>query len=519
MSEAVARSVFVISDLHLGGVYSKTPKGRGFRMNTHVNELAQFVQTLAQSPPDGPKVELIINGNMVDFLAEREEAPPYWEPFTNDPEVACAKLQAIAERDRPFFDALGSLLKNGHRLTILMGNHDIELALPSVRKKLKEIIGVEPRHDYEFIYNGEAYVVGDALVEHGNRYDGWNVVSYDRLRRICSLLSRRQPIPEKYAFDPPAGSKMVCWVINVIKEDYKFIDLLKPEKEIAVPVLLALEPGYRQILATVAKLQYQASQHVPEKKNAAMPSIGDDISSGGGPDMATFGSDISTYSEDGFRAQAPSSDEDAALEQVLNATLGGDGHAFLDSLIPAEAQPSIGSDISTADVVDRTFGLARLLLAHDDQDVGRRLPALLKALRALQPDRSFDLDYEADPEYTNAATELLKGGFRYVLFGHTHLAKKIELQPGSFYLNSGTWADLMRLPPEIISGSPDVAMKKLQELVLATATGLLDPWIIFRPTYIRLDLDANDRTLRAELCDYTGAESLRESTPLEQIVR
>ena len=208
-------------------------------MNTHVEDLAGFVQTLAQTPSNGRKVELIINGDMVDFLAEKDEAPPYWSPFTADPQLACAKLQAIADRDRSFFDALGALLRSGHRLTILLGNHDIELALPPVRQKLKKIIGVAPNHDFEFICNGEAYVVGDALIEHGNRYDGWNVVSYDRLRRVCSLVSRRQPIPEEYEFDPPAGSKMVCWVINTIKEDYKFIDLLKPEKEIAIPVLLA----------------------------------------------------------------------------------------------------------------------------------------------------------------------------------------------------------------------------------------------------------------------------------------
>jgi len=500
MDASIARSVYVISDLHLGGVYGQTSKGRGFRINTHVPELAEFVRQLAGSPPDGPKLELIINGDVVDFLAEREAVPPDWIPFTADPDSACAKLEAIAARDRPFFDALGAFLDKNHRLTILTGNHDIELALPPVRRKLRELIGVKPGHDYEFIGNGEAYQVGDALIEHGNRYDQWNVVSYDGLRRVSSLISRRQPIPDKYGFDPPAGSKMVSWVINQIKEDYKFIDLLKPETDVAVPLLLALEPGYRQILATVAKLAVQAHDHRMEQP--ALPSVGGDIHAEGGMDSLSFGSDISTFGE-----SSPADDEDAALEQILRDHLSGDSSAFEAALRPAGAAPEvrIGGDISTASIVDRTLGLARLLLARDDQDIGRRLPALLKALQALQPDRSFDLDYEAVPEYTDAARELFRGGFRFVLFGHTHMAKKIEVQPGCWYLNSGTWADLMRLPAEILTAGADEARAKLDPFVQDMAAGLLDRWLIFRPTYIQLDLDAADRVVRADLLTWQQA--------------
>ena len=72
MNTGATRSVFVISDLHLGGVYGKNDNARGFRMNTHVEDLAGFVQTLAQTPSNGRKVELIINGDMVDFLAEKD---------------------------------------------------------------------------------------------------------------------------------------------------------------------------------------------------------------------------------------------------------------------------------------------------------------------------------------------------------------------------------------------------------------------------------------------------------------
>jgi UDP-2,3-diacylglucosamine pyrophosphatase LpxH len=495
---SISRSVYIISDLHLGGVYGVTssPNSRGFRICTHSSALTDFVNSLAAQDS---KVELVINGDMVDFLAEQEFAP-----FTADPAEACAKLQAIVGRDQPFFDALTNFLNRNHRLAILLGSHDTELCMPPVRRKLREILGVQPDHDYELISNGEAYRIGEALIEHGNRYDDWNVVNYNALRRIGSLMSRDQPLTGDDQFDPPAGSKMVAWVINLIKQDYKFIDLLKPETDVAIPVVLALEPGYRQILATVAKLANQARQHQMEKDHAARPSIGDDISSTMDADSAVIGGDISSFGD------TPGDPDEAALEEVLKNRLGGNQAAFEQSLNQSGAapEPNIGGDISTANVVDRTWGLAKLLFARDDQDVGKRLPALLQSLRALQPDQSFSRDVETDPACLKAANDLIdsqltKGGFKYVIFGHTHLAKRIELsQSGCYYLNSGTWADLMQLPSEIITGDPSAALAKLQHLAQSLATGMFDQWILFRPTYVRLDLDAGDHILNAELCDY-----------------
>ena len=447
----IARSVYIISDLHLGGVYGRAgaANDRGFRICTHVQALADFVNGIVKDAGES-KVELIINGDMVDFLAERNDTEPHFVPFTSNPVEASAKLAAIAGRDKPFFDSLTNLLNHNHRLTILMGNHDIEMAMPAVRRELREILGVKPHHDYEMISNGEAYIVGEALIEHGNRYDQWNVVNYDGLRHISSLMSRNQPIPEEHEFDPPAGSKMVARVINPIKQDYKFIDLLKPETDVAIPTLMAIEPGYRKILATVAQLATQSSKHKMEKDNAAMPSIGSDIASTMDSSMGGFGGDISTYDS------APQvSPEDAALEAVLNKRLGSQEGGFTNSLEQSGVAPGpdIGSDISTANVVDRTLGMAKLFLARNDKDVTRRLPALLQAFRALQPDQSFSRDVETDAVYEDAANELIKGGFRYVIFGHTHLAKQIELKkPGCYYLNSGTWADLIQLPSEIITG-------------------------------------------------------------------
>ena len=513
MAGIVDHSVYVISDLHLGGEYSKTQADRGFRINTHVSELTEFVASLTRTANlRSAKIELAINGDMVDFLAEKRlETEAYeggfagdWTPFTYRQEAACAKLQAIANRDLQFFKALGAFLGAGHRLTILTGNHDIELSLHPVRQKLREIIGVKPDHDYELISNGEAYSVGDALIEHGNRYDTWNAVEHSGLSRLSSFMSRKQFLPKESVFDPPVGSKLVSWVINPIKHEYKFIDLLKPETDVAVPFLLALEPGYRRILATVARLALKARlqrMHVP------FPSrFGTDIHASPASASTAFGSPMGAFLAD-ESGEASRDDGEAALEEILQNRLSGDARGFLDALPPVASGPTseFGGDISTANFVDRAVGLAKLFFSQDGADLGRRLPALLKALQALQPDRNFDHDYEAATEYTDAANNLFDGGFRFVLFGHTHLAKKMELRPGRWYLNSGAWTDMIRLPCEIITARPETAGRALKTFVQDMATGFLRNWIIFRPTYLRLDLDSNDHVINADLLEYETA--------------
>ena len=86
------------------------------------------------------------------------------------------------------------------------------------------------------------------------------------------------------------------------------------------------------------------------------------------------------------------------------------------------------------------------------RDVGARVSeigfdVLHKALRAYAEAHclAYKVDQE-DAEYLDAAKALRKRGFSIVVFGHTHLAKRVGLGGGGTYLNTGTWADLMRMP-------------------------------------------------------------------------
>ena len=117
-------------------------------------------------------------------------------------------------------------------------------------------------------------------------------------------------------------------LIVAAKIGLRGVDLLKPETGAVVPMLLALEPGYRSILSRVATLALAASKH--RLAAAALPSFGGDISSemsgldGFGDDMggAAFGADISS--------SGPAGND--PLDRVLAEALGESPQAFLAAL-------------------------------------------------------------------------------------------------------------------------------------------------------------------------------------------
>ena len=101
-----ARRLFVISDLHIGGAYAANPEtpSRGFRICTRVDRLASFVKGLPR-PTDREAVELVINGDFVDFLAEPVSSTAgstgdeNWVPFVESGDAqSLAKIDAQAER-------------------------------------------------------------------------------------------------------------------------------------------------------------------------------------------------------------------------------------------------------------------------------------------------------------------------------------------------------------------------------------------------------------------------------------
>jgi hypothetical protein len=87
--------------------------------------------------------------------------------------------------------------------------------------------------------------------------------------------------------------------------------------------------------------------------------------------------------------------------------------------------------------------------------------------------------------------------------------KKVALDaPGAYYLNTGTWVDLMQFPTAILSGPPDAALAGIREFVADLSSGSLKRWIRYQPTFARLELDDQDHLIEADIHTYTGPDSV-----------
>lgn len=504
------RVVYVISDLHIGGSYelpdaARGERKRGFRMMTHVEELTSFVEHVAALPGQ-PEVELVINGDFVDFLAEEKNAgrtidpgePPAWTAFRSGRGEALDAFETLANRDGTLFDALRGLLAAGKRLTIVLGNHDLELSIPDVRAALERRLGGGGK--LRFLDDGQAHDLGQVLIDHGNLFDPANVVDHDRLRAFRALYSRGWFADLDRVFSPPAGSRLVAEVMNPIKVAYGFIDLLKPESEPLLALLLALEPSYRdQLDDAVRTLLHAARTLVPRL---------------GAP----------------YALRNVAGEDDGAPVATLQDVAGGDGDpSDLDALVsemlaadPAAAATLRAAGRGGAVAVDVAAGawwarwsLFRLLLGEGEpgDDLGVRIPQVQATLRVLQKDRSFDRTVE-NQRYRDAAALLGncgedQKGYQAVIFGHTHHAKDL-IVPGTGvrYLNTGTWANLMKFPPILtMPGAPygDV-QTALVKLALDLKANKLDEYLHFEPTYVRLSLGDAGELLDARLCTFDVKE-------------
>ena len=402
------QSLHVISDLHLGG-------GSGFQIFGSTAELQWLIDRVTALPQPGPHA-LLINGDFVDFLAEEPS-------LAFDPDGATAKLDDIWKRFENIFVAMRRLLATPERLLIVnLGNHDLELALPWVRahlaRKLTE--GDAAAHARLLIVTDGTGVrcrVGGATVVcmHGNEVDSWNVVDYERLRRI-GRDRQFGLMPE--AWIPNAGSQLVIEVMNAIKRDYPFVDLLKPETEGVLPLLAALDTGVHRKLLDLAAVAGRKAWDIARMRTGFL----DDGDSG-------------TTGPDGYRPAI-----------VLNG------------MDPRRSSQALLNDVESAwrravDPIALVRGMQAQQLgfwsATRDFFSGKpRQEVLREAMEYLDRDRSFD---PSAPDSTFRDLDAMVGAdVDLLLAGHTHLERSLARSRGrGHYFNSGTWARLIRIEPDL----------------------------------------------------------------------
>ncbi|WP_437545619.1 metallophosphoesterase [Sorangium sp. So ce367] len=446
------RRVIVISDLHIGG--HKSP------MLGHPEVLADFLRQLA-AYEGHDELELVIAGDFIDFLAEEP-----LEPWTPTEDRAVEKLEAMFQRLPSLFNAFALCAQRLPRFTILVGNHDIELAYPRVRESLFRQLGTNP-HRCHFVVGNDAYRVGELLVEHGNRYDPWNAVDHDGLRQIASAASRRERAPRSLEVCP--GALLVHGAMNPLKERYHFIDLLKPEGKILALLFLEMEPTI--VKKHLRELFRLASSWVAQRYRKA----------------------VWTADGDGI---APTHERLVAGEDAADMLPVEVRRAFYQELAEIEARQE--RHIGAGGVLDalHTIVLGReedglsAMFARGEAIPRERLRKIQVALRSV-PNRTevFEEGF-VDGDCHSAAKKLAETGtIKVVVMGHTHLAREIALPGGGYYINTGTWADLIRVDQSLLEDT-DAGRDALEAWLLRITTNQLHGIREHRPSYA--DVRLND---------------------------
>ncbi len=425
----------VVSDLHMGGRRSAQGNfqifNRGQRLGALIRELATRRKR--------DEVALVVNGDVFDSLAE-EEVDGY---AALDVPTLKRMMEHLWEDEsfRPVWQAFAEFVQTPRRhLFLVIGNHDIELALPYVQDFLRDGLSggkgdARSRVNFAAYGQGVACKVGGARVfcTHGNELDPWNLVDYNRLGQLANAMSAGRAI-ERRRWEPNAGTRLVVDVMNSIKRRFPFVDVLKPETASVFAVLLALDKE-----AFEGVDLSQAFPILRDKRRGK------------------------EFVEDLLGAQmvdpAQVSVDEALVEllgpqlrrEVQRQATGNAAQSEETLLLSAETNLADGrsAELEASGDGQETLGVFDLVKAK--LGLVSKADGLRRALQDwLKEDATFDVTNDKD-ELFQAIQPRVGGEVDFTVTGHTHLARALEMGGGGYYYNAGTWIRTLQLTSQVLA--------------------------------------------------------------------
>lgn len=238
----VAESLLVFSDVHLGSDLNDS--GPSVPRSAAIDrDLAELLEHYRTTPPPADRWRLVIAGDFVDFVGMSIDASDDDELVTEltDAERAFGlggaedhvrlKLRRAAARHPDVFDRLAAFVSDGHALTFVSGNHDLEMFWDGVKEDFYALLArgdatkdeIAARVEFEpwfFHRNGLVYV------EHGHQFDPFCATPYVFAplspmdpRRVLQSLSdtllryivRRTPGMREYGHENRGLASYISW--------------------------------------------------------------------------------------------------------------------------------------------------------------------------------------------------------------------------------------------------------------------------------------------------------------------
>jgi UDP-2,3-diacylglucosamine pyrophosphatase LpxH len=225
----VQKVILVISDLHLSA--GKMIKGkRNLLEDFHYdNELIDFLTYYSNGDYLDIPVELVINGDFLDFLAV-----PYVEFYDDEfwsEKAALAKLKMIMQAHPGVMEALKRFVSGtDKRIVYIIGNHDAEFVFESLKKEFLDFFGADGyKVTLSNSISNHVPTKGVSII-HGHQYE--RAHEFDQENSVIETLTG-----EKY-FNPPWGSYYVTNVINKYKQERSYINAVRPIKHFLIHGIL-----------------------------------------------------------------------------------------------------------------------------------------------------------------------------------------------------------------------------------------------------------------------------------------
>lgn len=173
----------VLSDLHLSEAQHPEPRRplwMAYKLEKHFidEDFAKLLEHLSADSDE--RVELVLNGDIFDFdsVTQLPKEPPAridWlaklRGLASEEWMSSFKMEAIIADHPIWFGALREFIERGNRAVFVFGNHDVELAWPSVQRLISEALGIEADGDRLVFCDWFYLSGGDTYISHGHQYD------------------------------------------------------------------------------------------------------------------------------------------------------------------------------------------------------------------------------------------------------------------------------------------------------------------------------------------------------------
>jgi UDP-2,3-diacylglucosamine pyrophosphatase LpxH len=231
--QARRANILVISDLHLGEGIRDDNEASQERLLRLDRELQGFIAHYTEHRQQGRPWRLVVNGDMVDFIAvclmpAKAELLTDLHPddhiygLGTRAHAAAIKMQRVLEHHDDTFRALARFVGRGNELSLVIGNHDAEFHWPAVQRLLRAALVTRWEQDPDREGYRTSEEVADAIcffpwfylepgvawIEHGHQYDPY-----------CSFDSILDPALDELDIDVNIGAAIMRYVANHVTMD------------------------------------------------------------------------------------------------------------------------------------------------------------------------------------------------------------------------------------------------------------------------------------------------------------